>query len=279
MLAHHKSFMAFLLNLTFALIEIVFGLVFQSSAILADAVHDLGDALAIGGSILMQTYATRPADGQYPFGYHRWNSLAACLTSFILLLGSGLMIWHTIPAILHPRPVNKDGMLILGILALVINGLAAKLVHKGHSHNERILSLHFLEDILGWLAIIFLALVLRFTDWYILDPLLSLLISLFILYKAIPTAWENLRTLLETTPQTIPLPAVRQDLLAISGVETIEQLQVWTLDGSHHCATLTLHFTQTAPHQATKQAIRQVLASYQIRQVTIEVVKMPTSIY
>ena len=145
---------AFLLNFSFAIIEFIFGLLFNSSAVLADAVHDTGDALAIGLSTLFEKISTKKEDREYTLGYKRYSLLGALLTSVILLVGSTLVIVENVPKLFAPEKVNYDGMLVLGIVALVVNTAASRVVSHGHSHNESILSLHFLEDILGWIAVI-----------------------------------------------------------------------------------------------------------------------------
>ena len=266
-----NTFIAFLLNLSFSIIEFIFGWLFGSSAILADAVHDLGDALAIGSSAIMQTYANKPADKNYPFGYKRWNILAALLTSSILIIGSSLILVENIPNLFHPNPVNQDGMLVLGIIAIIINFFASRIVKNGHSHNESILSLHFLEDILGWLAVILVSIILQFTDWYFLDPLLSLGIAIFILSKALPKAWNNVKILLETSPQGVNLEEVKGVLLTLENVHEITQLNVWTMDGYEHCATVTVTLTNPAVADKTKAKIRNSLITFGIVQSTIEI--------
>lgn len=165
---------AFLLNFSFAIIEFIFGLLFHSSAVLADAIHDTGDALAIGLSTFFEKISTRKEDREYTLGYKRYSLLGALLTSVILLIGSTLVIVENVPKLFAPEKVNYDGMLVLGIVAIAVNTAASRVVSHGHSHNESILSLHFLEDILGWLAVVGVSIILRFTDWYFLDPLLSL---------------------------------------------------------------------------------------------------------
>lgn len=266
-----NTFIAFLLNISFSIVEFIFGWLFGSSAILADAVHDLGDALAIGSSAIMQTYANKPADRVYPFGYKRWNILAALLTSSILIIGSSLILVENIPNLFHPQPVNQAGMLALGIIAVIINFLASRIVKNGHSHNESILSLHFLEDILGWLAVILVSIILQFTDWYFLDPLLSLCIAIFILSKALPKAWNNVKILLETSPQGVNLEEVKGVLLALENVHEITQLNVWTMDGYEHCATVTVKLTNPAVADKTKAKIRNSLITFGIIQSTIEI--------
>ena len=190
MKSSQKMMIAFLLNSSFAIIEVFFGLAFNSSAVLADAVHDTGDALAIGLSTLLEKISNKKEDSRYTLGYKRYSLLGAILTSIILITGSLLVLWENVPKIFAPEPVDYNGMLVLGIVAILVNLAASKVVSHGHSHNESILSLHFLEDILGWLAVILVSIVLRFTDWYFLDPLLSLLIAVFILSQALPTSYD-----------------------------------------------------------------------------------------
>ena len=152
----------------------------------------MGDALAIGISALLETISNREEDRQYTLGYKRFSLLGAMLTAVILMIGSVLVILENITKIAHPQPVNEKGILWLGIIAVAINVLASLVVRKGKTKNESILSLHFLEDTLGWLAVILMAIILRFTDWYILDPLLSL--GYFYLYSV-----ESHSSLLERT--------------------------------------------------------------------------------
>ena len=188
---------AFLLNFSFAILEFIFGFMFNSSAVLADAVHDTGDAMAIGLSTLFEKISNKKEDKKYTLGYKRYSLLGALLTSVILLVGSTLVIIENVPKVFAPEKVNYDGMLVLGIFAIIVNLAASKVVGHGHghSHNESILSLHFLEDILGWVAVILVSIVLRFTDWYVLDPLLSLLIvgSPKSLSRRI-AAWKNMKS-------------------------------------------------------------------------------------
>lgn len=243
---------------------------FHSSAILADAIHDFGDALIIGSSILMQKYSNKSADNIYPFGYKRWNAVAALLTSLILILGTAIILIKNIPVLLYPQPVKYNGMLVLGFLAIIINVTAFKLTKNHHSHNESILNLHFLEDMLGWLAIIIVSIIIRFTDWYILDPLLSIIIAIVILYKACPIAWTNSRIFLETTPNTLVIPEIQKKVTSIPSIVHLEKLQIWTLDGYEHCATLTLKLVEGANSKLVKQKIRLLLHNYAIEQITIE---------
>ena len=261
---------AFLLNLSFAIIEFIFGLLFHSSAVLADAIHDTGDALAIGLSTLFEKISTRKEDRNYTLGYKRYSLLGALLTSVILLVGSTLVIVENIPKLFAPEKVNYDGMLVLGIVAVVVNTAASRVVSHGHSHNESILSLHFLEDILGWLAVVGVSIILRFTDWYFLDPLLSLVIAGFILSKALPKFWENIQIFLDHVPSDVDLSQLYQEIAVLENVRAITQLNVWTTDGLEKYAMLHICLEDPNLLAETQAVLRQKLLAYGIAKVTIQ---------
>ena len=261
---------AFLLNFSFAIIEFIFGLLFHSSAVLADAIHDTGDALAIGLSTLFEKISTRKEDRNYTLGYKRYSLLGALLTSVILLVGSTLVIVENVPKLFAPEKVNYDGMLVLGIVAVVVNTAASRVVSHGHSHNESILSLHFLEDILGWLAVVGVSIILRFTDWYFLDPLLSLVIAGFILSKALPKFWENIQIFLDHVPSDVDLSQLYQEIAVLENVRAITQLNVWTTDGLEKFAMLHICLEDPNLLAETQAVLRQKLLAYGIAKVTIQ---------
>ena len=261
---------AFLLNFSFAIIEFIFGLLFNSSAILADAIHDSGDALAIGLSTLFEKISTKKEDQKYTLGYKRYSLLGALLTSVILLVGSTLVIVENIPKLFAPERVNYDGMLVLGIVAIVVNTAASRVVSHGHSHNESILSLHFLEDILGWIAVIVVSLILRFTDWYFLDPLLSLVIAGFILSQALPKFRENIQIFLDHVPSDVDLSQLYQEIAALENVRAITQLNVWTTDGLEKFAMLHICLENPTLLAETQAVLRQKLLAHGIAKVTIQ---------
>ena len=270
MKSSQKMMIAFLLNVSFAIIEVIFGLAFNSSAVLADAVHDTGDALAIGLSTLLEKISNKKEDSRYTLGYKRYSLLGAILTSIILIIGSLLVLWENVPKVFAPEPVDYNGMLVLGIVAILVNLAASKVISHGHSHNESILSLHFLEDILGWLAVILVSIVLRFTDWYFLDPLLSLLIAVFILSQALPKFWDNIKIFLDHVPSDIDLGQLYQELESLDNVQAIAQLNVWTTDGLEKFAMLHICLENPNLLAETQDTLRRKLHAYGIAKVTIQ---------
>ena len=263
--------LAFVLNFSFAIIEFIFGGLFGSSAILADAVHDLGDALAIGISAFLESISNREEDSHYTLGYKRFSLLGAILTAVILITGSSLVILENISKLIEPQPVDHEGMLWLGVIAIAINLTASLIVRKGQTKNESILSLHFLEDTLGWLAVIVVAIILRYTDWYFLDPLLSLLISAFILSKALPRFWSTLKIFLDAVPEGVDIQQVKSDLEQLDHVISINQLNLWTMDGLEKNAIIHVCLEHVKHMEVCKEAIRTLLKDCGFQNVTIEV--------
>ena len=263
--------LAFFLNLSYAIVEFIAGGVFGSSAVLADSVHDLGDAIAIGVSAVLETISNREEDSHYTLGYKRFSLLGALVTAVILMTGSVLVILENITKLFHPQPVNDEGILWLGIIAVSINVLASLVVRKGKTKNESILSLHFLEDTLGWLAVILMAIVLRFTDWYILDPLLSLVISFFILSKAIPRFWSTIKIFLDAVPEGVDIKQVKRDLEQLDHVASINQLNLWTMDGLEKNAIVHVCLKEIEQMELCKESIRTLLKNYGFQNITIEV--------
>ena len=271
MKAKYTVWIAFFLNLSYAIVEFIAGGIFGSSAVLADSVHDLGDAIAIGISALLETISNREEDRHYTLGYKRFSLLGALVTAVILITGSILVILENIAKIFHPQSVNDEGIFWLGIIAITINVLASLVIRKGQTKNESILSLHFLEDTLGWVAVILMAIVLRFTDWYILDPLLSIAISFFILSKALPRFWSTLKIFLDAVPEGVDIQKIKTDLAELDHVASINQLNLWTMDGLEKNAIVHVCLEEIEHIEYCKESIRNLLKDYDFQNVTIEV--------
>lgn len=271
MKAKYTVWLAFFLNLSFAIVEFIAGGIFGSSAVLADSVHDLGDAIAIGLSAFLETISNREEDSHYTLGYKRFSLLGALITAVILMTGSVFVILENLTKLFRPQPVNDEGILWLGIVAVAINVLASLVVRKGKTKNESILSLHFLEDTLGWIAVILMAIILRFTDWYILDPLLSLVISFFILSKAIPRFWSTLKIFLDAVPEGVDIKQVKSDLEKVDHVTSVNQLNLWTMDGLEKNAIIHVCLEHVKHMEVCKESIRDLLKDCGFQNITIEV--------
>ena len=271
MKAKYTVWVAFFLNLSYAIVEFIAGGIFGSSAVLADSVHDLGDAIAIGISAFLETISNREEDSHYTLGYKRFSLLGAMVTAVILMTGSVLVILENIAKIFHPQSVNDEGIFWLGIIAITINVLASLVIRKGQTKNESILSLHFLEDTLGWVTVILMGIVLRFTDWYILDPLLSIAISFFILSKALPRFWRTLKIFLDAVPEGVDIQKIKTDLAELDHVASINQLNLWTMDGLEKNAIVHVCLKEMEHMETCKESIRIFLKDCGFQNITIEV--------
>ena len=228
---------AFFLNLGFAVIEIIGGVWTNSVAIISDAVHDFGDAFSIGVSFFLERYSKKRRTRTFTYGYKRFSTLGALINSIVLLVGSVFVFMETIPRLFHPAEVNYSGMMWLAIVGLAVNGFAALRLMKGNSISQRAVMLHLLEDVLGWLAVLVGSLVIRYTGWYFIDPLLSVCIGIFILTNVCRNLYAIFRILLQATPEHIPEDKVKPVLEGVPGVKEVHDLHVWTLDGEKNIAS------------------------------------------
>ena len=259
---------AFLLNLSFAVFEFAGGLWTGSVAILSDAVHDLGDAAGIGFSWLLERTSKRPCDEVYTYGYARFSVLGSIITTLILLLGSSAVIVNAIHRIIHPTVIHYNGMILFAVVGVTVNLMAAFVTREGDSLNQKAVNLHMLEDVLGWAVVLIGAVVMRLTDFALLDPLLSMAVAVFILIHAVGNLRKSLDIFLEKATPTLSLHEIRQHILAIDGVLDIHHIHIWSMDGQRHCATMHL-VTNADPHEM-KEAVREELRQHGIGHATLE---------
>lgn len=184
----HKSIgnikLAFFLNLGFTILEIIGGIYTNSIAIVSDAVHDLGDTLSLGSSWYLQNKSQQQSDHKFSYGYRRLSLLGAFINGVVLILGSAYVIYEAIKRIQSPEASDAQGMIIFAMIGVVVNGYAAYKLTHGKSMNEKVMSWHMIEDVMGWAAILVAAIVLYFYDNLYIDPILSLLITAYILFNA-----------------------------------------------------------------------------------------------
>jgi len=245
----------------------------NSMAILSDAVHDLGDSLSLGMAWYFQGLSTKGRDKYFSYGYGRFSLLGALINVFVLLIGSVLILWKTIPRLMAPEAVDTKGMMILAVIGVLFNGLAVYRMRGGKSLNERVVALHLMEDVLGWVAVLIGAIIMHFFDLPIIDPILSLLITFYILYNVFGNLKKAMSTFLQDIPEDVSMDEVASQIAAHGEVQSVHDLHIWSLDGEHHVLTahLVLKEGLTAPVQSLlKQRIRKELNSFHIHHATLE---------
>ena len=260
--------LAFLLNLAFSIFEFFGGIFTHSVAILSDAIHDIGDAISIGIAFFLEKVSIKQADEKHPYGYARYSVLGSVITTIVLLFGSILVIYNALKRIVNPVEINYDGMILFAVVGVCINFLAALLTREGNSLNQKAVNLHMLEDVLGWLVVLVGSVVMRFTDFYILDPLMSIGVALFILINAMKNLKEVGDLFLEKTPNAVEVKDIAEHLCEIEDVVEVHHIHVWSLDGHNHCATL--HVVINGNGHTIKEKVRKELQEHGIIHATIE---------
>ena len=274
---HHHSAKnlkaAFFLNLLFAFIELIGGWYTNSMAILSDALHDLGDSLSLGISWYFDKLSKRDKNRDFSYGYQRFNVLGAIINSVILTTGSILIVLEAIPRLFDPIMPKTEGMILLAVGGVLINGIAAYRISKGHSLNERVAYLHLMEDILGWAATLLVAIILHFRAIPVLDPILSLLISLYVLYNVYKNIKTSINIILQVTPKEINPQKIENTILSFEVVGAVHDCHIWTMDGEYHILSIhvVLKKNMTLDEIADlKQQIKHKLQHQHIEHVTLE---------
>ena len=259
---------AFVLNLAFSVFEFIGGIFTGSVAIVSDAIHDIGDAASIGASFFLEKKSKRQPDKTYTYGYARYSVLGSLLTTLILLVGSLLVIYHAVLRIIDPVEIRYDAMIVFAIFGVAVNLAAALFTRHGHSLNQKAVNLHMLEDVLGWIVVLVGAVVMRFTDLYIIDPLMSLGVAIFILIHAIRNLKEILSLFLERIPESVDVDEIKAHVLQIDGVKDVHHIHAWSMDGQNHYATM--HVVICGESHTVKEQVREELREHGIGHVTIE---------
>ena len=264
---------AFFLNLTFTILEIIGGILTNSIAILSDALHDLGDSLSLGMAWYLDNFSKKESTTKYSYGYQRFSLLGALINSLVLIGGSLFILTEAIPRLMAPEPASAPGMIAFAVIGILVNGAAVFKLKGDNSMNARVVAWHLMEDVLGWFAVLVVGITLLFIDLPILDPILSVLITLYILYNVVRNLKMTLELFLQAAPTEMDVEEIENMLLAIDGVKSTHHTHLWSLDGEHH--VLTTHLV--IDKEATKDELVQIklkskelFADHQYEHVTIE---------
>jgi cobalt-zinc-cadmium efflux system protein len=265
--------MAFFLNLIFTLIEIGGGLWTNSIAVLSDAVHDAGDCLSVGVAWYLEHRSNSRPSALFTYGYRRLSVLGGMFTGLVLLAGVVAVLTRAIGRLANPEPVNAPGMIALGVLGVVVNGAALLRLRRGAGLNAGIMSWHFLEDTLGWAAILVGSVVLMVWDVPIVDPILSIGISLFVLWNVGRNLRKVLLVFLQTAPAGFDVDAFRQAARRIPQIVSTHHTHSWSIDGESHVFSTHLVLrreTSADEVPVIKQWVLDLLSPHRFEHVTIE---------
>ncbi len=259
---------AFVLNLVFSFLEFAGGIFTGSVAIISDAIHDIGDAISIGISYILEKKSKKEPDDEYTYGYVRYSVIGSIVTTLILLFGSIVVIYNSLVRIIHPVTINYNGMIFLAVFGVAINFCAAFVTREGDSLNQKAVNLHMIEDVLGWIIVLVGAIVMRFTDFVIIDSVMSIAVAIFIVVNAIKNLKEVLELFLEKTPHGIKVKEIKEHIAGIDGVINVHHVHIWSMDGQNNYATM--HIVTNCDAHTIKEKIREELRHDGIGHVTLE---------
>ncbi len=264
---------AFILNMVFAAVELVGGVLTGSIALASDAIHDLGDGISIGISYFLEKKSKNGPDEKFSYGHGRFSVLGGLMVSVLLLFSSLFVIYHAVLRMITPRPINYNGMIPLAMFGVCVNFAAAWFTHGEGSMNQKAVNLHMLEDVFGWMIVLIGAMVMKFTDFVWIDPLLSVGLSIFMLIHA----WKNIKAsaeiFLQKVPRGISIHEIKEKIMGIDGVMDVGHLHVWSLDGHRNVGTL--HIAAASNHEIIEKKVREMLLVYGVQHVTLELEEEP----
>ncbi len=278
-----KTQSASLKNLFFAIVinggivafEMVFGLLIQSMALISDAVHNLSDIAAMGFSYWAEKVSSRPANERKTYGYHKIEFIAAFVNSLVLSVAIAFILWEALGRLAAPPAIPGREMLWVAVIAFAGNGAATLLLQKISSRNLNMRSawLHSFQDALFSLGVIVGAALIMLFGWNVIDPLLSIAISLFILREIYRIVRQAVDSLLDAVPPGLDFSQVRSDLLSIPGVAEVNDLHVWRTGTNRKLLSAHLLMTEGSSDSETiiRQAQEMLLRKYEINHTTLQI--------
>lgn len=262
---------AFFLNFTFTIIEVAGGIWTNSIAILADAIHDFGDSLSLGLAWFFEHLSHRGRTAKHTYGYRRFRLLGGLITGVTLFIGLGFVLYHAFGRLSDPQPVNAPGMIGLAILGVVFNGAAVLRMKGGRSLTERLVNWHLIEDTLGWIAVLIGAAIIAIWDLRMVDPILSIVISLFVLVNVFRNLSKVFSVIMQTSPENFDVTKFENDVTQINGVLSLHHVHCWTIDGESHVLSAHVVIDESVEDVPTlKSKVRALLDTGSFEHVTLE---------
>ena len=259
---------AFILNLAFSVFEFIGGIFTGSVAIVSDAIHDMGDAVSIGISYFLEKKSKQQPDENYTYGYARYSVFGSLITTVILLFGSVMVIFNAVNRIINPVEIDYNGMIVFAIIGTAVNVAAAFFTRDGTSLNQKAVNLHMIEDVLGWIVVLLGAIVMKFTDFALIDPIMSIGVAVFILVHALKNLKEAIELFLEKTPHGINVKKIREHIAQLDGVLDVHHIHIWSMDGQTNYGTM--HIVTNADAHQIKEKVRAEAQEHGITHVTLE---------
>ena len=272
---HHKKatgnlLFVFILNIVFNVIVIMGGLITNSVAILADCLHDLSDTISIGLAWVLEHISQKNPNKNYTYGYQRFSILGAVITSIFVIVVSVIVVYESCSRLLSPVEPEAGWMLLVAIVGLIFKGISVFKLHGGETINERVILFHLLSDVFGWVAILVISVILMFWNVSFLDPLVSIIISLWLLYNMGKSLHESICVLLQKSPKNIDINEIESQIENLNHIESVLDIHLWSLDGIDSILTLKVNIDNVNNGDEVKKEIYTIVSKYHIVDTTVE---------
>jgi cobalt-zinc-cadmium efflux system protein len=278
--SHHYSHsaigslrLAFFLNLAFAILELVGGFLTNSVAILAGALHDLGDSTTLAVSWFLERVSQKDQDKRYSYGYKRFSLLGAVFSAMVLLTGSLFIFYEAIQRLISPQPSDARGMILFAVVGIAVNGAAVLRIRHEKNMNTRMIAWHLLDDVLGWSAVLIMSIVLYFADIRFLDPVFSLLITVFVVFNVFKNLRKTIVLFLQAVPEKINIKDLEARIRGMQMVRDVHHTHVWSLDGEQNVLTTHIVLESGAKREEIRRIkclIHEMIPQYDLVHTTIE---------
>ena len=264
---------AFLLNLAFSIVEAIGGILTNSISIISDSLHNLGDSITIGINYIFEKKSKKLPNKEYSYGYLRYTMLGSLIASFILLVGSVVIIYNVVPRLIKPLSVNYDAMIIFGIFGLLINLYATIKIMRSKEKDKKI-NTHMIEDTVIWLFILTGSICIKVFDTVIIDPILSLLIAVYILYQVYKYMKNIYNIFMEKVPKNVKIDEIKKDIEENENIDNVHHIHIWSMDGVNNYMTAHIHLNKVLSEEEiikTKNDVKNKLMEDKINHITLEV--------
>lgn len=264
---------AFLLNLAFSIVEAIGGILTNSISIISDSLHNLGDSITIGINYIFEKKSKKLPNKEYSYGYLRYTMLGSLIASFILLVGSVIIIYNVVPRLIKPLSVNYDAMIIFGIFGLLINLYATIKIIRSKDKDKKI-NTHMIEDTVIWLFILTGSICIKMFDLVIIDPILSLLIAVYILYQVYKYMKNIYNIFMEKVPKNVKIDEIKKDIESNENIDNVHHIHIWSMDGVNNYMTAHIHLNKILNEEEiikTKNDVKNKLKEDKINHITLEV--------
>jgi cobalt-zinc-cadmium efflux system protein len=268
-----KLKLAIILTSVILIAEIIGGIISNSLALFTDAAHVFMDVLALGLSFSAITIACRPMDEKATFGYHRAEIFAALINAVLLFVVVIFILQEAYERLLTPPEIRTTEMLIVASIGLAVNLFVTYTLRGHHDLNIRGAYLHVLGDTLSSVGVIVGGVIIILTGNYIVDPILSVIISIIIIYNSIKLLKESVDILMERTPKHIDIEELKKDILTCKGVNAIHDLHVWSICSNVHALSAHLivkPMDVKETEKITKKLNMHLMKGYKISHTTLQ---------